>query len=244
MKNICLHSDIKVPEINSYRLPSHVGIIMDGNGRWAKNKGFIRTEGHKAGEGVLIDFIAGAIELGIKAISFYAFSTENWSRPKTEVNFLMRFSRKIIHQRRDILNSWGVKIVWSGRKQKLWKSVYNEIQEAMEMTKNNQTILVNFCINYGGQLEIVDAVNNLINNGKKTITVKDISKNLYNPQIRPVDLIIRTSGEKRFSNFLLWDSAYAEFDYINKLWPDCTRQDLFSSIVSYSQRSRRFGREK
>jgi undecaprenyl diphosphate synthase len=156
----------------------------------------------------------------------------------------MNFSRFIVHSRRDLLNSWGAKIVWSGRKQKLWKSVYKELQKAAEKTKNNSKITVNLCINYGGQLEIIDAVNNLIEQGKSKITISDINKNLYNNKIRPADLIIRTSGEKRLSNFLLWDCAYAEFSYIDKLWPNCTREDLFQAVKDFSKRNRRFGSEK
>lgn len=236
-----------IPHFPSGKVPKHVGVIMDGNGRWAQQRGLVRTEGHKAAEPVVFDTIAGAIEAGVRYLSLYTFSTENWKRSPSEVRFLMGFSRDIIHRRVDQMNDWGVRVRWSGRRPRLWKSVIEELETAMEKTRKNKTIDVVFCINYGGRAEIADAAAQIAREvaaGKikgDRVTEKMISEHLYNPDIPDCDLVIRTSGEQRTSNFLPWEAAYAELDFVPELWPDCGRQVLWRSIDRYTNRDRRFG---
>jgi len=228
-------------------LPRHVAIVMDGNGRWAAERGLPRTEGHRAGEAVLFDVIEGAIEAGVKCLSVYAFSTENWRRSPDEVRFLMGYSRDVIHRRRDDLDALGVRVLWAGRRPRLWKSVIDELAVAEAQTSDNTTLDLQFCINYGGRAEIVDAARDVaeaaaagrIDPGH--ITEKTFGAHLYQPGLPDVDLFIRTSGEQRTSNFLLWQAAYAEFVFIDKLWPDVDRRDLWAAIDVYTSRQRRFG---
>lgn len=220
---------------------------MDGNGRWAKQRGLKRTDGHARGEAVLFDIIEGALEIGIPYLSAYAFSTENWKRSPDEVRWLMGFNRDVIRRRSDQLNRLGVRVVWAGRKPKLWASVIKELQAAQELTKDNTKLVMQFCVNYGGRMELVDAVRSIAERaaeGKispKAISEKTISQSLYCPNVPDVDLFVRTSGEMRTSNFLLWQSAYAEFVFLDKLWPDCDRRDLWSAIETFARRDRRFG---
>lgn len=240
-------TDYKIePDFDTSLSPKHVAIIMDGNGRWANAQNLPRTQGHIAGEEALMRAIAGAIQCGVKYLSVYAFSTENWKRSPSEVKFLMGYSRDVLRKRCDQLNEWGVKIVWSGRRPKLWKSVINELERAQKITEKNTVLTLQMCINYGGQLEITDAVNNILQDKEKgiikgKITEKTFEKYLYNPNIPPVDLMIRTSGEKRLSNFLLWQCAYAEFDFIDIHWPEMTQEILCETIKRYLNRDRRFG---
>lgn len=228
-------------------VPEHVAIVMDGNGRWANARGLTRVEGHKAGEAALLDVVAGAIQLGIKHLSVYAFSTENWKRSPDEVKFLMGFNRDVLHRRRDQLNEWGVRVRWAGRKPRLWKSVINELQFAEELTKANTTLTLTMCVNYGGRVEIVDAITDIareVAEGRLTphrITEKTIAAHLYQPDMPDVDLFVRSSGEQRTSNFLLWQSAYAEMVFLDRLWPDFSRQDLWQAVALYVGRDRRFG---
>lgn len=235
------------PQMERQQVPEHIAIVMDGNGRWANARNLPRTEGHKAGELSLMDVIAGAIEVGVRVVSVYAFSTENWRRSPQEVAFLMGYSRDVIHRRRDELNSWGVKILWSGRQPRLWKSVIKELKEAEEFTRGNDVITVNFCVNYGGQAEVTDAVRNIAARVARgdlkadRITPETISRNLYQPQLPPVDLFIRTGGEQRISNFMLWQSSYAEFMFVDVPWPDFDRRHLWDCICRYANRDRRFG---
>ena len=197
-----------VPHFPKNKVPRHVGVIMDGNGRWAQQRGLIRTEGHQAAEPVVFDTIAGAIEAGVRYLSLYTFSTENWKRSPQEVRFLMGFSRDIIHRRVAQMDEWGVRVRWSGRRPKLWKSVIDELEIAMERTKHNNVIDVVFCINYGGRAEIADACAAIargVRDGRikgDRVTEKMIAEHLYNPDIPDCDLVIRTSGEQRTSNFL------------------------------------------
>lgn len=220
---------------------------MDGNGRWAKERGLPRTKGHEAGEAVLFDVIEGAIQVGVKYLSAYAFSTENWKRSPDEVRFLMGFNRDVIRRRRDQLNTMGVKIVWAGRRPKLWASVIKELEIAEEMSKNNDVLTMQFCVNYGGRAEIVDAtrqIARLAAAGKldpDRISEASFARHLYQPDVPDVDLFVRSSGEQRTSNFLLWQSAYAEMIFVNKYWPDWSRQDLWDAIEQYASRDRRFG---
>jgi undecaprenyl diphosphate synthase len=220
---------------------------MDGNGRWAKNHGLPRTKGHEAGEAVLFDVIEGAIEIGIRYLSVYAFSTENWKRSPEEVRFLMGYSRDVIHRRRDDLDALGVRVRWAGSRTRLWKSVIDELQVAERQTADNSVLDLQFCINYGGRAEIVDAARalaELVSTGKlklSGITERTFAAQLDEPAMPDVDLFLRTSGEQRISNFLLWQSAYAELIFLTKLWPEVDRRDLWQTCITYAQRERRFG---
>lgn len=236
-----------IPQFPTGKVPRHVGVIMDGNGRWAQQRGLVRTRGHQAAEPVVFDTIAAAIESGVRYLSLYTFSTENWKRSPSEVRFLMGFSRDIIRRRVDQMNEWGVRVRWSGRRPKLWKSVIDELEAAMEKTKNNTTLDVVFCINYGGRAEIADAATAIAREvaagrikGAK-VTEKMISEHLYNPDIPDADLVIRTSGEQRTSNFLPWEAAYAELAFVPELFPDCGREVFFRTLNEYIHRDRRFG---
>jgi len=221
-------------------VPEHVAIVMDGNGRWANAKGLTRVEGHKAGEASLLDVVAGAIQAGVKHLSVYAFSTENWKRSPDEVRFLMGFNRDVLHRRRDQLNDWGVRVRWAGRKPRLWASVIKELQFAEKLTERNTVLTLTMCVNYGGRQELVDAVRSLVASGEG-ITERSIQRHLYTPDLPDVDLFVRSSGEQRTSNFMLWQSAYAEMVFLDRLWPDFSRTDLWEAIDLYASRNRRFG---
>lgn len=235
------------PIVPARAVPEHVAIVMDGNGRWANRKGLPRVEGHRAGEAALLDVVAGAIQIGVKHLSVYAFSTENWRRSPDEVRFLMGFNRDVLHRRRDQLNEWGVRVRWAGRKPRLWASVIKELQFAEKLTENNSTLTLTMCVNYGGRTEITDAVRQLAEQvaagtlKPSGITEKSIQRALYTPELPDVDLFVRSSGEQRTSNFLLWQSAYAEMVFLDTLWPDFSRTDLWEAIGLYIDRDRRFG---
>ena len=237
-----------IPKLKPEQIPNHVAVVMDGNGRWAKKRGLPRTAGHEAGEAALFDVVQGAIQIGVKELSAYAFSTENWRRSPEEVKFLMGFNRDVLRRRRDEMNDLGVRIRWVGRPQKLWGSVINELQEAEELTKKNKILTLNMCVNYGGRSELVDAVTEIAAEVAKRkvkpgqITEKLISKHLYNPKMSDVDLFLRSSGEQRTSNFLPWQSVYAEFVFMDVLWPDVDRKTLWKAIEIYAERDRRFGK--
>lgn len=235
------------PEIPPELVPAHVAIVMDGNGRWANQRGLPRIEGHKRGEAVVLDVARGAIELGVRWLSLYAFSTENWKRSPEEVKFLMGFNRDVIHRRVDELDDLGVSIRWAGRRPRLWRSVVNELVVAQERTGRNDVLNLTMCVNYGGRAEIGDAareVARLAAAGKinpDKVTDKTLAKHLYQPDMPDVDLFIRPSGEQRTSNFMLWQSAYAEMVYQDILWPDFDRRDLWRACEGYARRDRRFG---
>jgi trans,polycis-polyprenyl diphosphate synthase len=235
------------PKIPGELIPRHVALVMDGNGRWAKKRGLPRTEGHKAGEYALFDVIMGAIELGIPYLSAYAFSTENWRRSPDEVRFLMGFNRDVIRRRRDQLNSMGVRIRWAGRRQRLWRSVIAELEDAERMTVGNSVLTLQFCVNYGGQAEIADAARALAMDvaagrvNPEKINEKVLRRYLDEPEIPDVDLFVRSSGEQRFSNFLLWQSAYAEMVFLDTLFPDFDRRHLWHACEIYASRDRRYG---
>ena len=235
------------PALPPAAIPDHVAIVMDGNGRWANGRGLTRVEGHKAGEAALLDVVAGAIQLGVKHLSVYAFSTENWKRSPDEVRFLMGFNRDVLHRRRDQLNAWGVRVRWAGRKPRLWASVIKELQFAEQLTAGNRVLTLTMCVNYGGRTEIADAVRALAEEvaaGRMKpsgITEKSIQRQLYTPELPDVDLFIRSSGEQRTSNFMLWQSAYAEMVFLDTLWPDFGREDLWHAARLYASRNRRFG---
>lgn len=235
----------KAPDFSN--VPKHIAIVMDGNGRWANARGLTRTEGHKAGEAALLEVIAGAIEAGVTHVTAYAFSTENWKRSPEEVRFLMGYNKEVLRRRRDLLDQWNVKIRWAGRKPKLWPSVISELQLAEKRTSKNTGLTLTMAVNYGGRQEILDAVNRLsldIQNGKLkpgSVTEKVLSKAMYLPDMPDVDLFLRSSGEKRASNFLPWQSTYAEYLFMDELWPDFTRETLWKALAEYQNRQRRFG---
>nr|WP_183145623.1 isoprenyl transferase [Auritidibacter ignavus] len=240
-------SGAQPPQLPAKVLPRHVGIVMDGNGRWANQRGLPRTEGHRAGEAALLDVMAGALQLGIEYVSVYAFSTENWKRSPSEVRFLLGFSRDVLRRQRDTLNSWGVRIRWNGQHGRLWNSVVNELRAAEELTRDNDRCQLMMCVNYGGRAEITESVKTIaaqVAAGKlkpQHITEDTISAHLDEPDVPDVDLFLRTSGEQRTSNFLLWQSAYAEMVFTDTLWPDVDRRTLWEAVETYARRDRRYG---
>ena len=241
-------SGAKPPKLSKNLIPNHVAVVMDGNGRWAKQRGLPRTAGHEAGEAALFDLVEGAIEIGVKEISAFAFSTENWKRSPEEVKFLMGFNRDVIRRRLDDMHELGVRVRWAGRDRKLWKSVIDELERAEKLTAKNKVLTLNMCVNYGGRAEIIDAAIELgkdIKNKKinvDKINEKTLTKYLDVPT--DVDLFLRSSGEERISNFMLWQSAYAELVFLDVLWPDVDRRTLWNAIEIYAKRDRRFGNAK
>ena len=240
-------SGARPPKLPKELVPRHVALVMDGNGRWAKERGLPRTAGHEAGEASLLDCVHGALELGVGWISAYAFSTENWKRSPDEVRFLMGFNRDVIRRRRDEMHDLGVRIRWAGRRPKLWKSVIDELEEAERLTAKNSKLTLTMCVNYGGRAEIADAVSaiarevkaGLINPDK--IDERTIARHLDEPDMPDVDLFVRSSGEQRTSNFLLWQSAYAEMVFLDTLWPDFDRRHVWHACEIYASRDRRYG---
>ena len=230
------------PRIDKKFIPKHIALVMDGNGRWAQKRGLKRTEGHKVGEEKLMDAVDACIELGgVEWLSAYAFSTENWKRSPSEVHFLMNFTREVLRRQRDELHAKNVRVVWCGRRPKLWGSVIEELEVAEELTKNNTGLTLAMCVNYGGRAEITDAVQKLIDAHVSTVDEKTIARYLYRADMPDVDLFLRPSGEQRTSNFLLWQSAYAEMVYQDVLFPDFTKEDLWNAVLEYAKRDRRFG---
>ena len=228
------------------QVPVHVAIVMDGNGRWANARGLTRVEGHRAGEAALMDVIEGAIEAGVKYLTVFAFSTENWKRSPEEVKFLMNYNREVLRRRRDELNGWNVRIRRAGRRPKLWPTVIEELLTAEKLTSKNKGLTFTMAVNYGSRIEIVDAINQIVEDSKSgkikgSVTEKTVQRYLLTKDLPDVDLFIRSSGEKRISNFLLWQSAYAEFVFLDVLWPDFSRKHLFEAIEQYAKRNRRFG---
>lgn len=235
------------PSIPREFVPRHVAVVMDGNGRWAQERGLPRTAGHEAGEASLLDCVHGALELGIGWLSAYAFSTENWRRSPDEVRFLMGFNRDVIRRRRDEMHEMGVRVRWAGRRPRLWKSVIKELEEAERLTAKNTKLTLTMCVNYGGRAEIVDAITDIaeqVRMGKidpTSVTEKNFHRYLYEPDMPDVDLFVRSSGEQRTSNFLLWQSAYAEMVFLDTLWPDFDRRNLWEACEIYAARDRRYG---
>jgi len=240
-------SGARPPDIPIDLVPKHVALVMDGNGRWANQRGLPRIEGHKRGEAVVLDVAKGAIELGVQWLSLYAFSTENWKRSPDEVRFLMNFNRDVIHRRVDELDELGVRIRWAGRQPRLWRSVVNELQIAEERTRGNKVLNLTMCVNYGGRAELGDAareIARLVAAGKinpDKVDERTLSRHMYQPDMPDVDLFVRPSGEERTSNFLLWQSAYAELVFQDILWPDFDRLHLWRACEHYASRNRRFG---
>ena len=232
-----------VPEL----VPRHVALVMDGNGRWAAERGLPRTAGHEQGEASLLDCVHGAIELGIGAISAYAFSTENWKRSPDEVRFLMGFNRDVIRRRRDEMNDLGVRVRWAGRRPKLWKSVIDELEDAERLTAGNSTLTLTMCVNYGGRAEIADAAQAIAREvaagrlDPRKVDERTVARHLDEPDMPDVDLFVRSSGEQRTSNFLIWQSAYAELVFVPTLWPDFDRRHLWWACEQFASRDRRYG---
>ncbi|OEY04254.1 isoprenyl transferase [Corynebacterium sp. BCW_4722] len=238
----------RVPQIDPQFIPKHIALVMDGNGRWAQQQGLKRTEGHKAGEAKLMECVDACIELGgVEWLSAYAFSTENWRRSPSEVNFLMGFSRDVLRRRRDELHAKNVRVVWAGRRPRLWASVIKELEVAEELTRDNTGLTLAMCVNYGGRAEIADGARLLVddilagNITPSSIDEETFARYLYRPDMPDVDLFLRPSGEQRTSNFLLWQSAYAEMVFQDTLFPDFGKQQLFDAVLAYARRDRRFG---
>jgi undecaprenyl diphosphate synthase len=230
--------------LDASRIPVHVACVMDGNGRWAQARGLARTEGHTAGEHALFEAIEGALELGIGWLTVYAFSTENWRRPRDEVRFLMGFNESILLRRRDELHERGVRVRFVGRRDwRVPRRVLRRMDETVELTQKNKTMQLTLAFNYGGRAELVDAVKRIVSEDipPEKIDERTIRAHLYDPEMPDPDLVIRTSGEYRISNFLLWELAYSELVFTDVLWPDFTRDHLVDAIRQYQSRSRRFG---
>lgn len=237
-----------LPDIDRERVPAHVAIVMDGNGRWATQRGLARTQGHGAGEEALWDTIQGAVEVGVQWLTVYAFSTENWARPPSEVLYLMRFNRGLLRRRREGLHEMNVRVRFIGRRDwRLPRSVLKEIEISEELTRHNTGVTLTIAFNYGGRAEVVDAVRRLaedVRDGRLKASKIDadlIASRLYAPDMPDPDLLIRTSGEMRISNFLVWELAYSELWFTSVLWPDFDREHLFEAIRDFQKRERRFG---
>jgi undecaprenyl diphosphate synthase len=235
-------------DIDRRRVPEHVAIVMDGNGRWAKQRGLPRTEGHGAGEDALWDTIQGANDVGVGWLTVFAFSTENWARPQPEVLYLMNFNRGLLQRRRDLLHDMNVRIRFMGRRDwRVPRSVMREIRRAEDQTEHNTGMTLTIAFNYGGRAEIVDATKRLaadVCEGRlkpSQVSDREIARRLYYPDMPEPDLWIRTSGEERISNFLLWQSAYSELWFTPVFWPDFGREHLYEAIRDFQKRSRRFG---
>ncbi len=231
--------DLSGVDLNN--VPAHIAAVMDGNGRWAQARGLKRTDGHSAGEEALLDAVHGALGLGVSWLTVYAFSTENWRRPTDEVKFLMGFNESLLIRRRDELNELGVRIRFIGRRDwRVPKRLIRRMDESIELTKNNTRLTLTIAFNYGGRAELIDAVRSIQEQGKQ-VTERTIEANLYDPEAPEVDLFVRTSGESRTSNFMMWQAAYAELVFIETYWPDFRRQHMADAVAEFQRRERRFG---
>jgi len=236
--------DTTASPIGVTKVPLHVACVMDGNGRWAKARGLPRTEGHAAGEEALLDAVEGALEIGIQWLTMFAFSTENWKRPADEVRYLMGFNESLLMRRRDELHDKGVRIRFAGRRDwRVPRRVLRRMDESEALTAKNRRMTLTMAFNYGGRAEIVDAVRKIVADGlgPGQVDERAIRSRLYHPDQPDPDLVIRTSGEYRISNFLLWQLAYAELVFLDVLWPDFRRQHLFEAVTEYQRRDRRYG---
>jgi undecaprenyl diphosphate synthase len=240
-------SGATAPTIPSRFVPRHVAVVMDGNGRWANQRGLPRNEGHKAGEAALIEVMAGAIEMGIPYVSAYAFSTENWKRSLDEVTFLMNYTADVMERQLPTFQEWGIRIRWAGRKPRLWRAVINRLEEAERATRHNDVVTLTMCVNYGGRAEIADAAAAIAADAQagrlnpRSVDESTVQRYLDEPDLPDVDLFLRSSGEQRISNFLLWQSAYAELVFQDVLWPDVDRRTLWEAVEVYARRDRRYG---
>ena len=222
-------------------IPQHIAIIMDGNGRWAKQRHLPRLAGHNAGAKAVERTLEAAKKRGIKYITLYAFSTENWARPKEEINGLMTLLEETLDRYTKDAAKHGVKLLVSGEKQPLPPNLIKKIEYAVSSTKDNTKITLNLALNYGGRQEIIQAVNRAIKDGKKSLQPEDLQQYLYQPHLPEPELLIRTSGEERLSNFLLWQAAYSEFYFTSVLWPDFNEKEFDKALEAYQKRVRRFG---
>ena len=235
-------------QINKERLPKHVAIIMDGNGRWAKKQGFLRAFGHESGTKSVKEIIKASVEIGIENLTLYAFSTENWNRPKLEVDTLMKVLINALKKEVDTLQKHNIKLNAIGNLEMLPKTAQNQLLEVIKKKKNNNTMTLTLALSYGSREELTNAVRIISEKVKNNIISIDaiddsiINEHLYTHNLPDVDLVIRTSGEHRISNFLLWQIAYAELYFTDILWPDFKEQDLYEAILSYQKRERRFGK--
>ena len=233
--------------IKSERLPKHVAIIMDGNGRWAKQRNLLRAKGHIEGVKRVEEITDYANDIGIKAMTLYTFSTENWNRPKTEVELLMRILKTVLERKINKLIDTNIKFRTIGRREKIPGTLISMIDNVIEKTKNNTGLIMNLAFNYGSRLEIIDAIKSIAQKVKSgTLQIEDIdeqtvSDHLYTKDLMDPDLLIRTSGEIRISNFLLWQLSYAEFYFSEKFWPDFTTAEFNKALVAFANRERRFG---
>jgi len=235
---------VSLAEIDRSKVPVHIACVMDGNGRWANMRGLPRTEGHAAGEAALLDAVEGALEIGVKWLTMFAFSTENWRRPVDEVRYLMSFNEGLLLRRRDELHEKGVCIRFSGRRDwRVPKRVLRRMDESTALTASNKRMTLTMAFNYGGRAEIVDAVKAIVSDRLPIDKVDEraIRARLYHPDMPDPDLVIRTSGEYRISNFLLWELAYSELVFMDVLWPDFRRSHLYEAVAEYQRRERRFG---
>jgi undecaprenyl diphosphate synthase len=226
------------------RVPTHVACVMDGNGRWAQRRGLPRTEGHAAGEKALFDTGEGALDIGVGWLTAWAFSTENWRRPPDEVRYLMGFNESLLVRRRDELHAKNVRVRFIGRRDwRVPRRVLRRMDETVGLTRDNTGLTLTMAFNYGGRAEIVDAVRSLVASGTppEKITEKRVRDHLYAPDMPEPDLVVRTSGEYRLSNFMLWELAYSELVFTDVLWPDFRREHLFDAIRQFQNRDRRFG---
>ena len=235
-------------QIHLNRLPEHIAIIMDGNGRWAKQRGKLRVFGHEKGAKAVKQVVEGCAELGVKNLTLYAFSTENWNRPKLEVQTLMKLLISSLKKEINTLQKNNIKLNAIGNLKELPSQVYKELTDVIELTKNNKRLTLTLALSYGSRDELINTVkqisvkvkNNIIS--PELIDESVINEHLYTQNLPDVDLLIRTSGEQRISNFLLWQIAYAEFYFTKIFWPDFTKEYLYKAIVNYQKRERRFGK--
>ena len=227
--------------LNRNALPVHIAVIMDGNGRWARKRGLPRVAGHRSGINAVREVVEGCAELGISVLTLYAFSVENWKRPATEVRTLMLLLREYLNREIDNLDRNNIRFRTIGRTDQLEPSVRTELQKAIDRTKSNTGMTFVVALNYGGRAEIVDAVNQLLAQRRENVDETEFARCLYTSEFPDPDLLIRTSGELRVSNFLLWQIAYTEMYVTDTLWPDFSRKDLYEAILAFQKRERRYG---
>jgi undecaprenyl diphosphate synthase len=235
---------VDIAGIDPSRIPRHMALVMDGNGRWAEQRGLKRTDGHAAGEEALFDTVEGALELGLGWLTVYAFSTENWKRPKDEVRYLMGFNESLLVRRRDEMHERGVRMRFAGRRDwRVPRRLIRQMDQSIELTRDNTRMTFTIAFNYGGRAEIVDAVRAIVESGVRAdkIDERTIRRHLYDPEMPDPDVMVRTSGEFRISNYLLWEIAYSELVFTDVLWPDFRREHLFDAVREYQARDRRFG---
>ena len=240
-------SGARPPAVAGGRLPRHVAVIMDGNGRWALGRGLPRTAGHEAGVSAIVEAVDGALEIGLRQFSVFAFSTENWQRDAGEVACVLRVIRQLLLDNGETWCAQGIRIRWSGRRDRLTEPLAGTLREYEQRTSHNERMSLTVCVDYGSRDELVAAAAQLCEEvqagtlSPADVTNAEFARRLFHPDLLDVDLVIRTSGEQRLSNFLLWQSAYAELFFTDVLWPDFDRQDLWRAIEGYSSRTRRFG---